>query len=204
MVLNILCVGDIHIQTSNISNIKIFTEKLYEYIKMNDDIIDLVILMGDILHTHERLHTIPFNIANDLFDKLSKLKPLHVLVGNHDYINNSQFLSENHWMNCFKNKNNITIIDNVIFFSKNNIDIVLCPFVSDGRLIEALNTLKKDWKKSDCIFGHQLIDGVKMGAIVAENIEKWESTYPFLISGHIHDKQKINNNVYDNINLIEI
>jgi DNA repair exonuclease SbcCD nuclease subunit len=197
MTLNVLCIGDVHIQTSNTTDIKIFTEKLYEYIKLNTETIDMIILMGDILHTHERLHTIPFNIANNMFDQLSKLKPLYILVGNHDYINNSQFLTDNHWMNCFKNKQNIYIIDNVTLCNHNNLNVILSPFVPDGRFIEALNTLKTfDWKNADCIFGHQLLDGVKMGAILTEDVEKWEEYYPFLISGHIHDKQKVQNNLY--------
>jgi DNA repair exonuclease SbcCD nuclease subunit len=197
MSLNILCIGDVHIQTSNTVDIRFFIKKLLEYIEIHSENIDLVILMGDILHTHERLHTIPFNIANELFEQLSKLKPLYVLVGNHDYINNSQFLSDNHWMNCFKNKENIHIIDKVTRCIHNNINIIMAPYVPDGCFVEALNTiLNFDWKKSDCIFGHQLLDGVKMGAILTENVEKWEENYPFLISGHIHDKQRIQNNLY--------
>ena len=37
-----------------------------------------------------------------------------LLVGNHDYINNQQFLTNNHWMNAMKDWNNVTIIDKVI------------------------------------------------------------------------------------------
>jgi DNA repair exonuclease SbcCD nuclease subunit len=197
MSLNILCIGDIHIQTSNTVDIRIFIKKLLEYIEKHSENIDLIILMGDILHTHERLHTIPFNIANELFEQLSKLKPLYVLVGNHDYINNSQFLSDNHWMNCFKNKENIHIIDKVTLCNHNNINIIMAPYVPDGRFVEALDTISNfDWKQSDCILGHQLLDGVKMGAILTENVEKWEENYPFLISGHIHDKQRVQNNLY--------
>ena len=195
-----LCIGDIHIQTSNTIEIKIFTEKLYEYIKKNEELIDIVVLMGDILHTHERLHTIPFNIANNMIERLSKMKPLYILVGNHDYINNSQFLTENHWMNCFKNKENIFIVDKTMICNHNNLNIIMCPYVPDGRFIEALNLLKSttsfNWNNSDCILAHQLFDGAKMGAIVAENVEKWDEINPYLISGHIHDKQKVQNNLY--------
>jgi len=197
--LNVLCIGDVHIQTNNTTDIKLFMTKLENYIQKNSDNIDLIILMGDILHTHERLHTIPFNIANELFNNLSKLKPLYVLVGNHDYINNSQFLTQNHWMNCFKNENNnINIIDNVIHLNIKNKDIVLCPYVSDGKFTQALDTINNcfDWKKADCVFGHQLLDGVKMGAILTENVEKWDNSYPLLVSGHIHDKQTPQNNLY--------
>jgi DNA repair exonuclease SbcCD nuclease subunit len=198
MTLNILCIGDIHIQTSNTIDIKIFTDKLYDYIKKNDEIIDIIVLMGDILHTHERLHTIPFNIANVMIEQLSTMKPLYILVGNHDYINNSQFLTTNHWMNCFKIRKNVHIVDNVMVCNHNNLNVIMCPYVPDGRFVEALNTLKStfDWTKAECILAHQLLDGAKMGAIVAENVEKWEDTYPYLISGHIHDKQKVKNNLY--------
>ena len=200
MTLNILCIGDIHIQTGNTIEIKIFTEKLYEYIKKNNETIDIVVLMGDILHTHERLHTIPFNIANNMIEQLSKMKPLYILVGNHDYINNSQFLTDNHWMNCFKNKQNIFIVDKTMICNYNNLNVIMCPYVPDGRFVEALNLLKSttmfDWTKADCILAHQLFDGAKMGAIVAENVEKWEDSYPYLISGHIHDKQRVQNNLY--------
>lgn len=198
MTLNILCIGDVHIQTNNTIDIKIFTDKLYEYIKKNDEIIDIIVLMGDILHTHERLHTIPFNIANVMIDTLSSMKPLYVLVGNHDYINNSQFLTTNHWMNCFKNRKNINIVDNIMVCNHNNLNVIMCPYVPDGRFIEALDTINNtiDWTKAECILAHQLLDGAKMGAIVAENVEKWEDTYPYLISGHIHDKQKVKNNLY--------
>jgi len=197
--LNVLCIGDVHIQTNNTTDIKLFMNKLENYIQRNIDNIDIIILMGDILHTHERLHTIPFNLANELFNNLSRMKPLYVLVGNHDYINNSQFLSENHWMNCFKNKNNnINIIDKIVHLNIKDKNIVLSPYVSDGKFTQALDTIntKFDWKKADCVFGHQLLDGVKMGAILTENVEKWENTYPLLVSGHIHDKQQPQDNLY--------
>lgn len=200
MTLNILCVGDIHIQTNNTQDIRIFMDKLLKYINDNNDMIDIIVLLGDILHTHERLHTIPFNIANNIFHELSQLKPLYVLVGNHDYINNSQFLTDNHWMNCFKNKQNIHIIDNIMLCKHNNLSVIMCPFVPDGRFKEALNTVNEkynfNWNNADCILAHQLLDGVKMGAIITENVEQWDESFPFLISGHIHDKQRVKNNLY--------
>lgn len=199
MSIHILCIGDVHVQTSNLQQMHILLDRLEEFIVSNQETIDMVIFMGDILHNHERLHTVPFNFVTEMFDKLRKLKPIYVLVGNHDYINNSQFLTNNHWMNCFKQHHNIHIVDDVLSISKNNYNIVLSPFVPDGRFIEALTTLNKinfNWKQADAIFAHQLLDGAKMGAIVAENIEKWNESYPMLISGHIHDKQKPQSNLY--------
>lgn len=194
MTLKALCVGDIHIHTNNITQVDEFYKKLLKLINSID--IDIVILMGDVLHTHERLHTVAFNYATKLFKSISNIKPLYILVGNHDLINNSQFLSQNHWMNCFKSYNNITIVDDVIVNTINNIKITLCPYVSDGKFLQALNTKKEQWEDSRCIFAHQLFDGAKMGSIVAEGVEKWDEKSPFVVSGHIHDKQKVQSNIY--------
>jgi DNA repair exonuclease SbcCD nuclease subunit len=197
MSFHVLCIGDIHVQTSNLSQMHILLSRLEDFITQNNETIDIILFMGDILHNHERLHTVPFNFVTDMFNKLRKLKPLYVLVGNHDYINNSQFLSNNHWMNCFRHYDNMHIIDHVVSISQNNYNIILCPFVPDGRFVEALNSVDTlNWKKADAIFAHQLLDGAKMGAIVAENIEKWNEAYPLVISGHIHDKQKPQSNLY--------
>lgn len=191
--MKILCIGDIHIQPSNISSqCREFIEKLFKYLE--EISVDIIILMGDILHTHETLKTQAINYARDFFLKLRDKAPLYVLVGNHDLIRNSEFMTENHWMNVFKGYSRINIIDKVTEVVLEGYKLILSPYVPDGRFIEALDTV--EWKDCKCIFGHQLLDGVKMGSIVVEGVEKWEETYPLLISGHIHDKQRPQPNMY--------
>lgn len=202
---NILCIGDVHIQVGNIQIMDEFFLKLEKLITDPEKEIDFVILMGDILHTHERLHTTAFNCAVKLFTLLSTLKETFVLVGNHDLINNSQFLTDNHWMNCFKNYKNLTIVDDITLIkrgkgSSEELNLVLSPYVPDGKFKNAVDKLisKENIKLEniDCFFAHQLFDKAKMGAIVAENVEEWKKENPLLISGHIHDKQKIQDNLY--------
>ena len=72
----------------------------------------------------------------------------------------------------------------------------MVPFVPNGRFIEALNILKKDWKKSDIIFSHQEFKGCKMGAIISESGDDWKLNYPYVISGHIHSHQIPQENIY--------
>lgn len=194
--LSVLCIGDVHIQTGNILQIKEFLSKLEELLVSSKYEIDIIILMGDILHTHERLHTTSLNYATQLFKMVSSIKPTYVLVGNHDLESNSQFLTTNHWMNCFKNYENLTIVDKVTVVEYGKIKITLCPYVPDGKFNMALETHHGKWEDSKCIFAHQLFDGAKMGAIVAENVEKWDENMPFVISGHIHDKQLVQPNLY--------
>ena len=191
---NILCIGDPHFRVDNIEETQQFTSNLSKYLDENE--IDMIIVMGDVLHTHEKIHTFALNAAFDFFKMLSsKNKPVYSLVGNHDATSNTIFLTNNHWMNVLKGWKNLTIIDYPLKVQVENNFIVLCPYVPDGRFKEALNHID-DWKESICVFGHQLIDGAKMGMIVAKDVENWNENYPMLVSGHIHDKQWIGKNVY--------
>nr|QBK90817.1 MAG: DNA repair exonuclease [Pithovirus LCPAC201] len=52
------------------------------------------------------------------------------------------------------------------------------------------------WWKSSIIFAHQEFKGAKMGAIVSEMGDEWPINGPLIISGHIHDYQKVQENVW--------
>lgn len=193
-----LCIGDPHFKTDNCEETNDFIKKLEEHIKNNLDKIDYIIVLGDILHNHEKLHTSALNIATSFFKMLVSYKPnkVYCLVGNHDAISNTIFLTDNHWLNILKEWNTITVIDKPYKFKVDNDNfIVMCPYVPDGMFHKALNYIP-DWQEASIIFGHQLLNGVKMGAILTENVEEWKDNYPLLISGHIHDKQKIKKNLY--------
>jgi len=189
----LLAIGDIHIRMDNIEDIHLFIQKLEQVILQEKP--HIIILLGDILHTHERIHTICLQYAQKVFEMCSSHVPTYVLVGNHDYISNSQFLTSQHWMTPFSRWHNLTIVDRVTPITHESHTFIACPYVPDGRLVEALNTVDS-WKTANMIFGHQTLDGVKMGAIVAEHVEAWLPEYPFLCSGHIHDKQVIQPNLY--------
>jgi len=193
--MHILSIGDPHFRIDNVDETNHFINSLHSYIS-NTPYIDIIIVLGDILHTHEKIHTVPLNNAVKFFKMLTSFSKIKVftLVGNHDATSNTIFLSDNHWMNFLKDWDNITVVDTPI---KHKIDetnfITLCPYVPDGRFIEALNHIT-DWKNSTIVFGHQLLDGAKMGMIIANGVEKWKVDYPLLISGHIHDAQKVQDN----------
>ena len=44
---------------------------------------------------------------------MSNITKTIVIVGNHDLINNQQFLTQNHWMNAMKDWENVRVIDDV-------------------------------------------------------------------------------------------
>lgn len=196
--LTILAIGDPHFRVDNIPEVESFINRIKKLAASTAP--DLIIILGDVLHTHERLHTIPLNKACEFIDEMRDIAPTFVLVGNHDYIQNQQFLTSNHWMNGLKEWNNVTIVDQIIHKVINEKHLVFCPYVPPGRFQEALDSYiisdKLDWKHADCIFAHQEFFGSKMGAWASVDGDKWPENYPNVVSGHIHERQMLQENIY--------
>jgi DNA repair exonuclease SbcCD nuclease subunit len=185
----VLFIGDIHIKFSNLKDLDQLES---EMLKIKD--ISFIVVAGDVLDTHEKIHTQLMNRAFTFLQNLRTLAPVYVLVGNHDYINNQQFLTDNHWMNALKEWDSIYIVDYPLRFENEDQAFLMVPFVPPGRFVEALDKIE-DWKTSTCIFAHQEIKNCKMGCIESQDGDVWLNEWPMLISGHIHDRQKIGANV---------
>ena len=194
MPVKILFIGDPHIQVSNLPEVEIFMERLINLATERQP--DLIIIAGDLLHTHERLHTLALNKACDMVNDMRLIAKTYVLVGNHDYIQNQQFLTQNHWMTGLKEWDNTVIVDSVVSETVRGEKFVFVPYVPPGRFQEALDTFSGEWQDASCIFAHQEFAGCKMGAIVSVEGDKWPLDYPHVISGHIHSKQTPQPNIY--------
>jgi len=185
-----LFIGDPHIKPDNGDAIAILLREI-------DSIttpFDAIIVAGDVMHYHERLFTPALNLALSFLDHLRKIAPTYVLVGNHDAINNSIFLTDQHWMNALKDWDNLVIVDRVLVVG----DSIMCPYVPPGRFQEALETAatKEEWLSKKVIFAHQEFKGCKMGAITSVDGDHWENDWPLVISGHIHDNQRVGSAIY--------
>jgi DNA repair exonuclease SbcCD nuclease subunit len=194
MSMNVLFIGDVHFQTSNIPEVDLFLQKITELAIEKQP--DLIVIAGDLLHTHERLHTTPLNKAYEFVDKMRKIALTYVLVGNHDLISNQEFLTSNHWMCGMVEWTNTVIVDTVDYLWLGDYKFVFVPYVAPGRFVEALDTCVDDWTTASCIFAHQEFAGCKMGAIVSIDGDKWPLTNPPVVSGHIHSRQIVQENVY--------
>jgi DNA repair exonuclease SbcCD nuclease subunit len=194
MTVTVLCIGDPHIQIDNIQEINRLIEELEKVAKEKNP--DLIIILGDVLHTHERLHTIALNKAYEMIDKMRKIAKTYVLVGNHDMINNQVYLNENHWLSGMKEWTNTVIVDKVCTETIGTETFIFVPYVPAGRFQEALNTLDNYWLDASCIFAHQEFAGCKMGAIISTDGDNWPISYPNVVSGHIHSRQIPQENIY--------
>lgn len=183
----VLFISDIHFKHSNVQETDILIRKLTELTDY-----DFAVLAGDILDTHERVDVQLLNRAYHMVDVLRSKTKVFICVGNHDMINNQQFLTTNHWMNGMKKWPNVTVVDTQPVMYEG---FVFLPYVFPGRLHEVLNMLE-DWKDATCVFAHQEIRGCKMGPFVSKDGDVWDSDMPLMISGHIHERQRPQSNVY--------
>ena len=197
--MKILFIGDPHIKTDNHEEIDILIRELQKICESNH--IDHIIIGGDLMHYHERIFTQALNKSLEFVTFLSTFAPVYILVGNHDMINNQQFLTSNHWLNVFSHYKNVKIVEKPIVLREKEkpesmFTFLMCPYVYPGRFIEAIETVSKDWKSYNIIFAHQEFKGCKMGAIVSKDGDEWSEEFPQIISGHIHDNQTPQKNIY--------
>jgi DNA repair exonuclease SbcCD nuclease subunit len=190
-----IAIGDPHFQINNIAEVDTFIERINTLVQYEKP--TFIVCLGDILHTHERLHTTPLNRAYKFIDTLRKVAPTFVLVGNHDMFNNQQYLAEDgHWLGGMREWKNVTIVDKPIMEQFGEYFFTFVPYVPNGQFTNALDTLENDWKTSSTIFAHQEFYGCKMGAIQSVEGDKWSITNPPVISGHIHSRQRPQENIY--------
>jgi DNA repair exonuclease SbcCD nuclease subunit len=192
--MKIIAIGDPHIKSDNITEYSLFEDRLHHLIDKEQP--NFVVILGDVLHHHEKLYTPSLNRAIDFIRKIGEKFKTFVLVGNHDMINNQQFLSDNHWMNSIKLWNkNIIVVDKVVNYVEEGYKFIFCPYVYPGRFKEALDTIGI-WNDANIIFAHQEFKGCKLGAIISECGDEWDENLPMVISGHIHLNQWIGKNIY--------
>lgn len=189
--LKILVIGDPHFKVSNVNQTTLMAKNIIHVALTTKP--DLIVVLGDTLDRHELIDMIPLLHAVDFLHQLQDIAPLYVLIGNHDRKNNQDFLSSTHPFTALKYWNNTHIVDECLLLYKNNVKITFVPYVPTGRFQEALETV--DWKNSHVIFCHQEFKDAQMGALKSTQGDEWPTDYPYIISGHIHDYQTLQNNI---------
>jgi len=95
-----LVIGDIHIKEDNVNEINILLKNIevifanQEYVSIQDEYsniqtfpepFDHIVLLGDILHHHEKIFSQSLNRALNFINRCTELCHTYILVGNHDY-----------------------------------------------------------------------------------------------------------------------
>ena len=194
----VLVIGDPHFQLDNIHNVEIAigeTVALAETLHPS-----FIVILGDILHTHGVVYTQAYKLAILWMEQLSAVAHTYLIIGNHDYIDQTQFLTDNHIFGALNHHDRITVVDQVIRDRWGDEQFVFVPYVDVGLFRKALDTQFENWieDRADvtCIFAHQEFQGVKMGSIISEDGDPWTVLDPIVVTGHIHETQILEPGIY--------
>ena len=190
---NVLIIGDPHFKVTNTKETDAMVTSILQIAIERQP--DFIVVLGDILDRHESIHVSPLTRAISFFSKLIEIAPVYVLIGNHDLKNNRQFLSPEHPFTALKFWNDrIIIVDTVIKRVIKGHLFVFVPYTPPGRFHEALNYCS-GWEQAHCIFAHQEFKGAHMGAVISVEGDEWSLKAPQVISGHIHDYHRLQENI---------
>lgn len=202
MSLKVFYIGDCHYMHSNKLETDLMEVQIFQIILEEKP--DLVVVLGDTLHNHEKIDSPCLRRATVFLEGLQKIsKHLIILVGNHDMDNGYCFLSGEHWLNSFKLWKNTTIVDDVLFFEIKNYKFLCVPYVEAGRFNEALKTKNLDLsnlKEFNGLIAHQEFEGTEMNKLskLNKNYDKIIDIYPkdapLIVSGHYHHYSKEQDN----------
>ncbi len=199
----IFFIGDPHFQEKAFTACESLVEKCIAAI---DEIRpSLIIGLGDWLDTHERAKQAPWSQVCNFIELLSQRAPTIVQIGNHDLIDQTQFLTDKHFFNPLKKWKDVSIVDvpTVFYIDDDYQDytrmIIACPYVPPKRLIEALDvTLSQkgiDWTAADIIGCHQEFRRAPYRGYESKEGDEWLPSFPVAISGHIHTACDIGDNI---------
>jgi DNA repair exonuclease SbcCD nuclease subunit len=190
--MKVLAVGDPHAKNDNQEDIIQLTSEIVRVHTEHNT--DAITILGDLSHFNDKISIYAEKSIRHLFYRLNNLGvPIIYIIGNHDLPNNSEYLSDRHFFNLYKGLANVIIVD-----TKPHVlgDYIFCPYVYPGRFKEALS-LVPGWEKYKTIFAHQEFKGVSFNGGHTSTIgDSWEESLPLVVSGHIHERQMLQNNVH--------
>ena len=199
-----LCFSDIHFHgTHRFSHItdEGYTIRELEHLSCaqtlidicNKEDIDRIVFCGDLYQAvGDNLSTQTQSAVCEFVEKISKIKPLDMLVGNHDLSGTTNFKAV-HKLIPFKYFNNVTVYDSPV--EKDG--IVYIPYcTSDEYATTVLENIKD--KKNKVVFSHLELKGINLG----NGIETTHGVpldlllqFKMTIQGHYHGSSSYGPNI---------
>lgn len=210
--LRILTIGDPHFKSDNGESTLELCDKTISLLeeRLRKKSLDVIAILGDILHRHEKIDLHPFHRAMSYLERIHDIITLHnssstdkvflyILIGNHDRSNNRDFMTDEHVFNPLKKWNYTLVADKALIHTpKPMFKVLLMPYVPPGRFKEGYNYVVSDesLEKDFClVLAHQEFHGAKMNLISSHEGDPWDSLKPLCVSGHVHDYQVLKSNL---------
>jgi calcineurin-like phosphoesterase family protein len=202
---NIFLIGDVHLGLGYPNNAEKWFKVHREYfetflIPLLKKFVkpgDIIIQLGDLF---DNRNILPINILNygiDIAEEISKIAPLHFIIGNHDlWSKNTSGINS---LRPIRYMPNVYIYDKTTKIEHDGVKILLMPYIESKR--EQIKHLEEN---KDCkyLFTHSDLNGARMHLTSAANknldkinpieFSKFEKVY----SGHIHIRQELKNIVF--------
>lgn len=191
----IFLIGDTHIGLGYPNNtekwLKVhkqyFSDFLIPLLKDKIESGDIIIHLGDLF---DNRNIIPINLLNygmDIVEEISKIAPLHIIVGNHDCWSKSS--DEINTIRPFKWIPNVFIYDKTTKLEFNGLKLCLMPYI-DKRDQQIKLILEN--RDCDYLFCHSDLNGARMHltSVAHKNPDKIDvnefTPFKGVYSGHIH------------------
>ena len=203
--MKLLCFSDIHFHhTHRFSHITSegYTVRELEHLSCADDIIricqeeniDRIVFCGDLYQTvGDNLSTQTQAAVCEFVDKLTKVKPLDMLVGNHDQSSTTNYKNV-HKLIPFKYWDNVTVYDKPTVVNDYFVYMPYCT--SDEYAVSILENIKD--KQNKVVFSHLELKGINLG----NGIETTHgvpldllSQFKMTIQGHYHGSSSYGSNI---------
>lgn len=164
-----------------------FSDFLIPLLKEKVEPHDIIVHLGDLF---DNRNVIPINLLNygmDIVEEISKIAPLHIIVGNHDLWSKSA--SEINTVRPFRYIPNVKIYDKSDILEYNGLKILMMPYI-ESRL-EQIKIINAN-KDCDYLFCHSDLNGCKMHltSVAHKNSDKIDiedfKSFKKVRSGHIH------------------
>ena len=149
---------------------------------------DVLIQVGDTFDNRQSINIKVLNYTIDLFERLGKILPVHIIVGNHDiWAKKSNEITS---MDSLKWIPNVQIYTDPIEYKWQNRRILLMPWRRDSS--HEAETLA-DYPQSEIVFCHSEVRGIYLNSKVKNqhgNESNIYDKYTRVYSGHIHYRQE--------------
>lgn len=151
---------------------------------------DMILHLGDLF---DNRNVIPINLLNygmDVVEEISKIAPLHIIIGNHDCWSKSS--DEINTVRPFKWIPNVHIYDKTTQIEFSGLKLCLMPFIE--KRLDQINLINKN-KDCDYLFCHSDLNGCRMHltSVSHRNSDKIDiedfTSFKRVFSGHIHIRQ---------------
>lgn len=166
-----------------------FYNSFIPYIKENAKPGDVLIHCGDLYDNRTSIPIIASYKAEKILLELSKIIPLHIIVGNHDLWNKGT--NDINSIRLFNHVNNINVYTSTDTIELNGKKLVLMPWVE--KRLDMIKEIQSN--PGDYLFCHSDLNGCRMhlNSVAHRNPDKIDVSefkgYKHVFSGHIHIRQ---------------